>query len=377
MTTVTLPGTFPTRHDASGERLGFGRAGSRGQDGPVETAILWHTGPLIDDVEIAQVHDLAAAAERADGVAALSEQPLLNLREATDDVVHLLTWRAGELAGYAQVDKRGEAPSAELVVRPEHRRHGLGFHLLGSAADRAAEPRPSGADHDDDHDGQPRPGAETDGEPARASRPPLRVWAHGDLPAARGLAARAGYDVVRELLVLERPLDGPVAHPRPEVPAGLRLRAFVPGDDDAAWVAANASAFAHHPEQGRLTVDDLHARMREDWFDAAGLLLLERDPSPGDGTARLVGFVWTKIPADQPDGAREGEIYVVGVVPTAQGEGLGRLLTAVGLAHLADRGATTAVLYVDGDNAPAVRTYERAGFTRRAVHVQYARPTAR
>ncbi|WP_353707554.1 mycothiol synthase [Cellulosimicrobium sp. ES-005] len=339
----------------------------------METAILWHTGPLIDDVEITQVHELAAAAESADGVAPLSEQPLLNLREATDDVVHLLTWRAGELAGYAQVDKRGDAPSAELVVAPAHRRHGLGFHLLGSAADRAAEPRPS--DRGADHDGQPHPGAETDGEPARAPRPPLRVWAHGDLPAARGLAARAGYAVVRELLVLERPLAGP--QERPAVPDGLRLRAFVPGDDDDAWVRANALAFAHHPEQGRLTVDDLRARMREDWFDAAGLLLLERDPAPGDGAPELVGFVWTKIPTGQPDGAREGEIYVVGVVPTAQGEGLGRLLTAVGLAHLADRAATTAVLYVDGDNVPAVRTYERAGFTRRAVHVQYAHPTAR
>ncbi len=341
----------------------------------METAILWHTGPLIDDVEITQVHELAAAAESADGVAPLSEQPLLNLREATDDVVHLLTWREGELAGYAQVDKRGDAPSAEIVVSPAHRRHGLGFHLLGSAADRAAEPRPSDHEQGADHDGQPHPGAQTDGEPARAPRPPLRVWAHGDLPAARGLAARAGYDVVRELLVLERPLAGP--QERPAVPDGLRLRAFVPGDDDDAWVRANALAFAHHPEQGRLTVDDLHARMREDWFDAAGLLLLERDPAPGDGAPGLVGFVWTKVPTGQPDGAREGEIYVVGVVPTAQGEGLGRLLTAVGLAHLADRGATTAVLYVDGDNVPAVRTYERAGFTRRAVHVQYARPTAR
>lgn len=346
----------------------------------METAILWHTGPLIDDVEIAQVHDLAAAAEREDGVAPLSEQPLLNLREATDDVVHLLTWRGGELAGYAQVDKRGDAPSAELVVRPAHRRHGLGFHLLGSAADRAVEPRPSerAADAGTPHEHLPD-GGPTDGTPAPTPSPgrdvpPLRVWAHGDLPAAQALAARAGYVVVRELLVLERPLGGPAEHLRPAVPAGLRLRAFVPGDDDAAWVRANALAFAHHPEQGRLTVDDLAARMREDWFDAAGLLLLERDPAPGGGAPELVGFVWTKIPAGQPDAVREGEIYVVGVVPSAQGEGLGRLLTAVGLAHLAERGARTAVLYVDGDNVPAVRTYERAGFVRRAVHVQYARP---
>jgi mycothiol synthase len=31
------------------------------------------------------------------------------------------------------------------------------------------------------------------------------------------------------------------------------------------------------------------------------------------------------------------------------------------------------VLYVDGDNERAVRTYERTGFTRAAADVQYAR----
>jgi mycothiol synthase len=330
----------------------------------VETAILWHTGPLIDDDEVAQVHALAADAERADGAAPLSEQPLLNLRARSDDVVHLLTWRSGELAGYAQVDRRGDVPSAELVVRPAHRRHGLGFHLLASAGDRAAESA-GGATQGRDEGG----GADVDGAAdAAATRPPLLVWAHGDLPAARALAARSGYVPVRELLVLERPLGGAAEHPLPPVPAGLRLRTFVPGQDDDAWVGANALAFARHPEQGRLTVADLHDRTREDWFDPAGLLLLERAAS-GD----LVGFVWTKIPVAQEEAAgREGEIYVVGVVPDAQGEGLGGLLTGVGLAHLARAGVRTAVLYVDGDNAPAVRTYERAGFTRREVHVQYA-----
>ncbi|MFC8921181.1 mycothiol synthase [Cellulosimicrobium sp. NPDC057127] len=338
----------------------------------METAILWHTGPLIDDDEVAQVHALAADAERTDGAAPLSEQPLLNLRTHSDDVVHLLTWRSGELAGYAQVDRRGDVASAELVVRPAHRRHGLGFHLLASAGDRAAAGS-AGPDEGEEDGTSPAAGsaaassATAGSATAGSGRPPLRVWAHGDLPAARALAARSGYVPVRELLVLERPLGGAAQHPLPVVPAGLRLRAFVPGQDDEAWVRANALAFASHPEQGRITVADLHDRVREDWFDPAGLLLLERD-----GSGELVGFVWTKIPVGQDDGAREGEIYVVGVVPDAQGEGLGGLLTGVGLAHLAGAGVTTAVLYVDGDNAPAVRTYERAGFTRREVHVQYA-----
>ncbi|MCB7135240.1 mycothiol synthase [Cellulosimicrobium marinum] len=317
----------------------------------METEILWHAGPLIDDVEIAQVHALAAAAREADGVAPLSEQPLLNLRTDSDDVVHLLTWRRGELAGYAQVDRRGDAPRAELVVRPTYRRRGLGFHLLASAADRASESATA-------------PGSSS-GPPTNGAPASLRVWAHGDLPAARALAARSRYVPVRELLVLARPLDA-LPEP-PPVPTGLWLRPFVPGDDDAAWVRVNAAAFARHPEQGRLTVADLHDRVREDWFDPEGLLLLER------GEGGLVGFVWTKVPTGQdPSRAPEGEIYVVGVAPEAQGQGLGGLLTAVGLAHLARVGVGTAVLYVDGDNVPALRTYERAGFTRREVHVQYA-----
>lgn len=351
----------------------------------MDTSILWHPGPLIDDVEITQVRELAAAAERADGVAPLSEQPLLNLREADDDVVHLLSWWRGDLAGYAQVDRRGPVPSAELVVRPEHRRHGLGFHLLASATARAQERRdvvPPDGQHDSRHDDD---------------RAALHVWAHGDLPAARALAARSGFVPVRELLVLARPLGGPDEHPFPAVPPDLRLRTFVPGADDAAWVRANARAFAHHPEQGRLTVADLRARVDEDWFDAAGLYLLEDTGSVGGGTAgpdgAVVGFVWTKIPTGTaPDPAvaggpteppAEGEIYVVGVDPDAQGRGLGTLLTAVGLAHLAHARVREAVLYVDGDNAPAIRTYERAGFVRRTADVQYAaapradRPTGR
>ena len=68
---------------------------------------------------------------------------------------------------------------------------------------------------------------------------------------------------------------------------------------------------------------------------------------------------------------------MVGVDPAAQGGGLGGLLTAVGIAHLAQRlnkaGESTVMLYVESDNTAALRTYRKLGFTQYSVDTAYAR----
>ena len=306
------------------------------------------------------VRAVAAAASAHDGVDPLSEPPLLRLGTDADWLTHVVArGDDGAVIGYLQVDRGGDEASAELVVHPDHRRQGVGGVLLRTAERDARLPMFSGA-------------------PGQRGKP-LRVWAHGDLPAAQAFAAAHGYEVARELLVLARPL-GPddAARDVPDLP-GLSLRTFRPGADDEAWVRLNALAFADHPEQGRLTVEDLHDRQREPWFDADGFfLVVPADDADGAGSEPL-GFLWTKVENDQPDDAqdgesRSGEIYAVGVSPDAQGRGLGRALTAVGLRHLAHVGCDRAVLYVDGDNAAALATYASAGFERAAVDVQYARP---
>ncbi|MFF2455020.1 mycothiol synthase [Isoptericola sp. NPDC058082] len=307
------------------------------------------------------VRALAAAAAAHDGVVPLSEQPLLRLGTDADWLTHVVArGDDGTVVGYLQVDRGGDDASAELVVHPDHRRRGVGGVLLRTAERDARLPMFSGA-------------------PGQRGKP-LRVWAHGDLPAAQAFAAARGYEVARELLVLARPL-GPddAARDVPDLP-GLALRTFRPGADDDAWVRLNARAFADHPEQGRLTVADLQDRRREPWFDADGFFLVVPADDPSDGAAgEPLGYLWTKVENDQPSGAqdgegRSGEIYAVGVSPDAQGRGLGRALTAVGLRHLARTGCDRAVLYVDGDNAAALATYAGAGFERAAVDVQYARP---
>ncbi|HEY8721212.1 mycothiol synthase [Pengzhenrongella sp.] len=304
-------------------------------------APLAHSGPL-DPGTADQVRALASDAQAADGVAPLSEQPLLSLT-ADAPIVHLLARTADDdvLAGYAQLDLGAPgSATAELAVAPQARRRGVGRMLLDAARAIATDDR--------------------SGDPGGRR---FSVWAHGDLPAARALAASAGLGVVRELWLMSLDLTAaPTSTAR--APHGVVVRAFVPGQDEDAWRRANARAFAHHPEQGRITREDLAARMAEPWFDPAGFLLAERD-------GVLLGSVWTKVhPAGSTHG-HVGEIYVVGVDPDAQGLGLGGALTRRGLEYLAGRGLTRAILYTDGDNEIAIRAYTRAGFGREGVDVQF------
>ncbi|MEW2406421.1 mycothiol synthase [Streptomyces griseoviridis] len=273
---------------------------------------------------------LLAEAAREDGQHAVSEQGRLHVRGgARDGIAHLLLTVDGELAGYAQLEDTDpvEAPTAELVVRPARRGHGHG-RALGVALLAASGKR-------------------------------LRVWAHGGHPAARHLAQVLGLTLFRELRQMRRPLTD-LELPDPVLPDGVSVRPFVPGRDDAAWLAVNAAAFAHHPEQGSLTQRDLDDRVAQPWFDPAGFFLAFRG-------GELVGFHWTKVHAD--DGL--GEVYVLGVRPGQQGGGLGKALTTIGLRHLAASGLPTAMLYVDADNKAAVAVYERLGFTTYETDLMY------
>jgi mycothiol synthase len=298
--------------------------------------------------QVKAVLALVEAANDADGAAPLSEHTVLHLRHGGEaPAVHLLLRSGDDLVGYAHVDPTDavEGASAELAVHPAHRRRGLGRTLVRAAMAVA-----------DEH---------SDGR--------LRLWAHGDHPSAGALALTLGFERSRVLYQMRRSLAAPVDEPT--LPAGVVLRAFVPGRDDEAWVQVNSRAFASHPEQGRWTLADLRVRLAEPWFDAAGFLLAERTADNS-----LVGFHWTKVHGDAGDDgsghhhAPIGEVYVLGVDPAAQGLGLGRSLTLAGLRHLRARGLDQVMLYVEESNETAVRLYSGLGFARWSTDVCYRRP---
>jgi len=287
------------------------------------------------DGPAADVRRVAEACDAADGVITLNEQACLQLkyRGLRDASLWLAADpETGVPSGFALL----HGQILDLAVHPDSRGRGLGTALAQAAL--AATER-------------------------------VEAWSHSDHPGAARIAARFGIPRERELRIMSRPTSLPVAEA--VVPPGVRIRTFLPSDEQA-LLDVNAAAFAHHPEQGHMTHEDFAERAGEEWFDPDGLFLAV--PADDDPDVPLLGFHWTKVHRDEDP--PYGEVYVVATNPKAAGRGLGTLLTNVGLRHLATQGVDEVILYVDGDNDPAVAVYQNQGFTTLRTEVQYRGATS-
>jgi mycothiol synthase len=217
-----------------------------------------------------------------------------------------------------------------LVVDPNHRKTGAGKALLAKAIQICGQN--------------------------------LRLWSHGDLPAASALAESNNFQRIRTVLQMSRRLDE--ITPINQIDKQIVIRSFLPAIDDQSWLELNNKIFANHPEQGNWQLTDLKLRQKEDWFDPAGFFIAEQNK-------QMIGFVWTKVhgaTSHQHDGSPShdhegiGEIYITGVDPALAGGGVGKSLTTTGLNYMKYQGIENAILYVDEDNQAARGLYSSLGF---------------
>lgn len=262
----------------------------------------------------AALRTLVSAITEHDGISPINESASLGI-DGVREADFFFMGKRSDPHGFVVCDERDG--TLLVGVHPDHRREGVGTELLSEAL---------------------------------RAHPTSSAWAFGTLPGAAELAARVGMVPVRELLRMEMTLADPSNEDR-DATKGPRyaIDTFTPADREAI-VAINAAAFAHHPEQGRLTLAEFDDLTRQPWFDPAGLIVARID-------GEVAGFHWTKRHGDGL-----GEVYVIAVAPHHEGKGLGRVLLEAGLDHLAQQGDSRIQLYVEGDQHRVVQMYLNAGF---------------
>ena len=286
------------------------------------------------------VLSLIKAAHDFDGTPAIAEHVLLHLRHGGDKSdSHLVIEENQQVIAYAHLDTTDlvAGPSVEAVVHPLHRGKGLGALILKEAIKICGDR--------------------------------TRIWSHGDLPAAKAIAASLNLERLWSNLLMSKPIGKiqPVTSKYP-------IRTFIPGLDNQAFLALNNNVFANYPDQGGWSEDDLKVRVNESWFDDKGFFVAE-------DKGELIGFCWTKIhgahthshTGGDDDHGHEalGEIYVLAVNPDYKGRGMGRDLTITGLNYLKYQGLNNVMLYVGVENKPAFKLYKSLGFNEFGSDVMY------
>ncbi len=282
-----------------------------------------------------------------DNTPPIAEHILLHLRHGGDKAdSHLLVEQENQVIGYAHLDQTDlvAGSSVELVVDPKFRGAGVGKQLLSKAIEICGKE--------------------------------LRLWVHGDQPAANALATSFGFEKIRTVLQMSRALTDIQQLPKLDRAVGedIVIRSFLPGIDSDAWLSLNNRVFKEHPEQGNWQLTDLNIRLGEEWFDEQGFFLAEINN-------KIIGSTWTKIHGShthQHEGEIEshahpaiGEIYITAVDQEYSGRGIGKVLTITALNYLKYQGLSNAILYVDFDNKVALNLYQSLGFTKSGMDILY------
>jgi mycothiol synthase len=228
------------------------------------------------------------------------------------------------------------------VVRPEHRRRGIGRRMIDLGLAMEAE----------------------------RGRPELFMGSVPDAPAGEAFLRATGFTFHSTVWDLELPPDRAV--PAPVFPDDVVARPFDRSRDITTLAPLVNAAFANHPtpmvmeeEMVRASLDDPNV------LDEDAILLED------SATGETVGLCL--IDVHRVDGrvaSTSGEIGILGVRPDRQGRGLGRELLRAGVAYVREAGLPNVSLAVNSRNDGALGLYESEGFVRDRTRDRWSRPVA-
>lgn len=278
------------------------------------------------------LQDVSALIEdawRADGTRPLNDHLWLDLRDGgRAGFAGIIAREPGRshLIGYCQVSRGNDSWALDLIVHPHNRYDSLEIapEMMTTALEVVAS---EGGGH-------------------------VHWWVFEPNKAHQQIAEAVGLRPGRRLLQMRRPL--PLSDDLLNEICDFTVEQFRVGSDEQQWLDLNNAAFARHPDQGGWTMETLQSRMKQDWFDPSGFIVHRRD-------GKMTSFCWTKIHRDSTECL--GEIYVIAVDPSLNGQGLGRKIAIAGLRDASLKGAEVGMLYVDAENASAMAMYTKLGFT--------------
>lgn len=317
-----------------------GRTTTAPRDGAPRGVVVRH---FDIDRDLEGLVDVMTAANRADDI-----EWLMTADQIRTDITNRADFDPGLDMLVAEVDGRVVA-SAETQptvrdgvavhhvscwVHPDHRRRGIGRHLLGRNETRSRE-------------------VARTWEPDREHV--LHAWADEHEYGAMALLESSGYQPIRFGFVMIRALDEPI--PDASLPAGIELRPVREEDHDAIW-AADSEAFRDHWGAHERTEEDRIA-----WFSMPGMNpALWKVAWDGDEVVgSSMNVIWTEENAKL--GVNRGWLEHISVRRPWRKRGVASALIAESLRELRARGLSEAALGVDGQNiSGALRLYESLGF---------------
>ena len=277
---------------------------------------------LTELVAACEKHDTGEVLIELEDIVSDWQRPSVDLAQHS-----VLVFHEAELAAAAEVSK---ARRAEVFVRPEHRGHGLGSTLMRWTWDVVRHAGGSVV-------GQSIPDSLVD---------------------ARELFEQHGYEQMWTSWILGLPPDAPLLDG--DVPEGVRVRTFRPGEDERAVHELIEEAFNEWPNREPTTFEDWSAAVLGDprFSPEQVQVAVERDEVIGVCLAELTDDVcWV----DQ-----------IAVRRDHRGRGLGRALLMRAFRQARERGTLRCELSTD-TRTGALGLYEHVGMRVKSTYVHWAK----